>query len=73
VCTYVPFLLDAHAIKTLSILKLEFFNILGHVGLLMCFMLNVNSKLYKYIIIYEREKIQKYLLHTYTNQLLHTN
>jgi hypothetical protein len=69
----VPFLLDAHAIKTLSILKLEFFNILGHVGLLMCFMLNVNSKLYKYIIIYEREKIQKYLLHTYTNQLLHTN
>lgn len=65
--TYVSFLLDARAIKTLNILKLEFFNILGCVGLLMCFMLNVNSKLYKYIIIYEWEKIEKYLLHTYTN------
>lgn len=67
------FLLDAHAIKTLSILKLEFFNILGCVGLLLCFMLNVNPKLYEYILIYEWEKIQKYLLHTYTKQLLHTN
>jgi hypothetical protein len=67
------FLLDAHAIKRLSILKLQFFNILGCVGLLLCFMLNANPKLYEYILIYEWEKIQKYLLHTYTNQLLHTN
>jgi len=44
-CIYLALLLDFQAIKTLSILKLKLFNVVCYVGWLMCFILNLNSRL----------------------------